>query len=144
MFSNLPPPRFLHSWLPPTCDDEVDVEQAVAVDVGDRQAVAVVVVRRLVGPPRVVDDVVLEGDAAVVHAIGELEVVKGGDGGDGLELGILHLREPAGVVEIGRHVADRALLRLQQGDRGGEADYEQDGAEPGGNHYRTSSSIVST
>ena len=40
-------------------------EQAVAVDVRHRDAVAVIVVRRLVGLARVVDDVVLEGDAAL-------------------------------------------------------------------------------
>ena len=45
--------------------DEVDVEQAVAVDVRDRDAVAVVVVRRLVGLAGVVHDAVPEGDAAL-------------------------------------------------------------------------------
>ena len=45
--------------------DEVDVESAVAVDVGDRDAVAVIVVRGLVGLPGVVDDAMPEGDAAL-------------------------------------------------------------------------------
>ena len=49
--------------------DEVDVGQAVAVDVRDRDAVAVVVVRRLVGLAGVVDDAVLEGDAALGQPI---------------------------------------------------------------------------
>ena len=45
--------------------DEVDVGQAVAVDVRHRDAVAVIVVDRLVVLPGVVDDVVHEGDAAL-------------------------------------------------------------------------------
>ena len=55
--------------------DEVDVEQAVAVDVGDGDAVAVIVVHRLVVHAGVVDDAVDERDAAFLDAIGELEIV---------------------------------------------------------------------
>ena len=51
-------------------------EQPVAVDVRDRDPVAVVVVRRLVGLPGVVDDAMSEGDAAFGDAVGELEVVE--------------------------------------------------------------------
>ena len=46
---------------------KVDVGQAVAVDVCDRESVAVVVVRRFVCLAGVVHDAVLEGDAAVLR-----------------------------------------------------------------------------
>ena len=55
--------------------DEIEVDQAVAVDIGRGDAVAVIVVDRLVVQPRIVDDVVDEGDPALLDAIGELEVV---------------------------------------------------------------------
>ena len=48
--------------------DEIDVGEAVAVDVGDGQAVAVIVVRRLVGLAGVGHDAVLERDAALGDA----------------------------------------------------------------------------
>ena len=54
---------------------EVDVRQAVAVHVGDGDAVAVVVVHRLVRDGRVVHDAVDERDAAFLDAVGELEIV---------------------------------------------------------------------
>ena len=55
---------------------EVDVVEAVAVDVRDGDAVSVVVVHRLVDSARIVDDVVHERDAALLHAVGELEMVE--------------------------------------------------------------------
>ena len=56
--------------------DEVDVVQTVAVDVRHGDAVAVIVVDRLVVLARVVDDVVNEGDAAFLDPVGELELVE--------------------------------------------------------------------
>ena len=69
--------------------DEVDVGQAVAVDVGDRDAVAVIVVRRLVGLAGVVHDPVLERDAALGETVGELKVVERRDASHRLGLILL-------------------------------------------------------
>ena len=56
--------------------DEVDVGEAVAIDVRNRQAVAMIVVRRLVRLAGVVDDPVLERDAALGQPVGELKIVE--------------------------------------------------------------------
>ena len=48
-----------------------------------------VVVRRLVGLAGVVDDAVLERDAALGEPVGELEVVERRDAGDGLDCAAL-------------------------------------------------------
>ena len=76
MSLNRPPPRFFQSCVAADLVDEVDVEQPVAVDVRHGDAVAVVVVDRLVVLAGVVDDVVDEGDAAFAGPVGELEVVE--------------------------------------------------------------------
>ena len=55
---------------------EVDVVQPVAVDVRHGDTVAVIVVDRFVVLAGVLDDVVLEGDAAVFDPVGELELVE--------------------------------------------------------------------
>ena len=57
--------------------DEVDVEPAVAVNVGDRHAAAMVVVCGLVILSAVVDDLVPEPDAALLDAVGEFKLMKG-------------------------------------------------------------------
>ena len=93
--------------------DEVDVGEAVAVDVGDREAVAVIVVRRLVGLSGVVDDAVLEGDAALGEPVRELEVVKRGDALNGLDLRVPKLCEPRRVLQIVRDEADRGVARRE-------------------------------
>ena len=80
--------------------DEVDVGEAVAIDVGDRQAVAVIVVRRLVRLAGVVDDAVPERDAALGEPVGELEIVERREAGRSLDLRITTLFEPRGVPEI--------------------------------------------
>ena len=77
---------------------EVQVRPGVAVHVGHRHAVAVVVVHGLVEQPGVVHDAMHEGDAALPHAIGELKVVHD------LEL------------------IDRRALRLRARVEGGDAD----------------------
>ena len=58
---------------------EVNVVQPVAVDIGHRDAAAVIVVDGLVVDARIFDDVVNEGDAAFRLAIGEVEVVECAD-----------------------------------------------------------------
>ena len=96
---------------------EIDVGASVAVDVRHREAVAVVVVHRLVGLAGVVDDAVLEGDAAFGEAVGELKVVERGESGRRPRLRGGESLEPRRVLEIGRDVADRDVL-------GGDADEE--------------------
>ena len=100
------PPQLVAAHLA----DEVDVGAAVAVDVGNRDPGAVIVVRRLVGLAGVVHDAGLEIDAAFDQAIGELEVVEGGERGRGLDLGGRLLLEPLSVLEISWDVTDRNFL----------------------------------
>ena len=117
---NLPPPSVLPELVAADLVDEIDVEQAVAVDVGDRQAVAVVVVRRLVGLAGVVDDAVLERDAALGDAIGELEIVERRNAGHRLDLCVAKRRQPRRVAQHLRDDANgRIGLRLTGGTRGG-------------------------
>src|SRR5439155_17293909 len=54
--------------------DEVDVVEAVAVDIGYGDAGAMVVVDRFVVEAGILDDVVHEGDTAVLQPVGELKV----------------------------------------------------------------------
>ena len=68
MSSNFPPPTIPPELVAADLVDEIDVVEAVAVHVGNRQAVAVIVVGRLVGLAGVGDDAVLEGDAALAAA----------------------------------------------------------------------------
>ena len=91
--------------------DEIDVGSSVAVDVGDRQAVAVIVVSRLVGLSGVVDDAVPERDAACGQPVGELEVVERRDAGHRLDLRITQLLQPGRVLQIVGHIAHRQVLR---------------------------------
>ena len=56
--------------------DEVEIGETIAIDVRGAQSAPVVVVRELVGFARVVDDPVLEGDAAGLPPIREPEVVE--------------------------------------------------------------------
>src|SRR5207237_9897123 len=55
---------------------EIEIGETVAVDIRGAHSAAVVVVRQLVGLARVVDDPVLERDAAGLSAIREPEVVQ--------------------------------------------------------------------
>ena len=64
MFRNRPLPEILPELVAADLVDEVDVVEAVAVDVRDRDAGAVVVVNGLVVLAGVVDDPVHERDAA--------------------------------------------------------------------------------
>ncbi len=93
--------------------EEVEVEQAVAVHVGHQQAVAVVVVDRLVGLAGVVDDLVLEGDAALGLAVGVAEVVE-----DLPALGRRDLRvaprRQAGHPGVDRRMEDLLRLRVRR------------------------------
>jgi hypothetical protein len=68
------PAQVLPELAPAELVDEVDVLAPVAVDVRGGDPVPVVVVDRLVEPAGVVDDVVLERDAALRLAIRELEI----------------------------------------------------------------------
>ena len=67
MSSKRPPPRFSPQLIAARLTEEIDVEQTVAVDVRDGDAVSVVVVRRLVGAAGIVHDAVLERDAALLR-----------------------------------------------------------------------------
>ena len=96
---------------------EIDVEQAVTIDVGDGEAVTVIVVRRLVRPSRVVDDPVLEGDAALGQPIDELKVVERRDARDARELRVFHARQPGRVLEAVGHITDRALASRRRRSR---------------------------
>ena len=91
--------------------DEIDVGTSVAVDVGDRQAVAVIVVSGLVGLARVVHDAMAERDAAGGQPIGELEIMECRDAGHGLDLRITQLLQPGSFLQIVGHVAHRHVLR---------------------------------
>ena len=97
--------------------DEVDVLSAVAVDIGNRQAVAVVVVRRLVRLAGVVDDAVPECDTAFGDAVGELEIVEGRDGSRRLDLLVAKLQEPRRILQVRRHEADRLRSLGLPGER---------------------------
>jgi len=103
---------------------EIHVEEAVAVDVRDRDAVPVIVVDGLVRLARVGDDVVLERDAALGEAIGELEIVENRGGARGFGLLVREPLEPYGsVVQIGgdeafRHRARSLRVEHQRRRRG--------------------------
>ena len=91
--------------------DEVDVVQAVAVDVSDGDPVAVIVVDRLVMLPGVLDDVMDEGDAARRDGVGELKIVERAKTASGGQLSLL----------AGRERLD-ALIRIGRADLGRPAD----------------------
>ena len=110
MSSKLAAAEILPELVATDLADEVDVEEAVAVDVGHRDPGPVIVVRRLVGLPGVVHDAVLECDAALGQAIRELEIVEGGEPGRRFDLRGRLLLEPLGGLEIGRDVTDRDFL----------------------------------
>ena len=78
------PPELIASDLV----DEVEIGASIAVDVGDRQAVAVIVVSGLVGLPGVVHDAVAERDTARGQPVGELEIMESSDAGHRLGLRI--------------------------------------------------------
>ena len=86
---------------------KVDVQEAVAVDVGDREAVAVVVVHGLVGLARVVDDAMAERDAAVGNAVGELEITEHRRRRRCLHLLVAAAPEPGDALEVIGDVARR-------------------------------------
>ena len=70
-----------------------------------------IVVDRLIRLSGVVDDAVLECDAALGQAIGELKIVERGQPRRRLDLRRGEPLEPRCVLEIGRDVADRNVLR---------------------------------
>ena len=92
---------------------EVQVGQAVTVDVGDRQSVAMVVVHGLVRPAGVADDSMLERDAAVGDPIDESKIVVHVEAADGLQLRCSQIVEPARVRQFRRRHDDltRGLSR---------------------------------
>ena len=99
------PPQLIAARLA----DEIEVQQAVAVYVRDGDAVAMVVVRRLVGTPGVVHDAVLERDAARAQAIGELKIMEGRDGLERLDLvgaQLLQNLQPLRISEVVWYEAD--------------------------------------
>src|SRR2546430_7777969 len=96
--------------------DEIQVRQAVAVHVGGAQAGAVVVVDFLVGLAGVVDDAVLERDAARGEPVRELEVVKCG-GALGLLDFLLGASEQPRRPRRGDWWATMGTARAERGDR---------------------------
>jgi hypothetical protein len=60
--------------------------------------------------PGVVDDAVLEGDAALGEAVRELKIMEGGEAGRCLDLRGGQPLEPRRVLEIGRYDPDRDCL----------------------------------
>jgi hypothetical protein len=101
--------------------DEINVREPVAVDIGNSEAVAMIVVSRLVRLAGVVDNAVLERDAAPGQSIGELEVVKHRRRGSGLDLRLAKRLEPGDVLQVRRHHtnghARPAAWRERLGDR---------------------------
>jgi hypothetical protein len=83
--------------------------------------------RRLVRLPGIVDDVVLEPDAALFEPVGELEVVKGGDRFDALQLSVPEPVHPARVLQIRRNGLDDRFggRRLRDGRHTCEAATQQ-------------------
>ena len=96
------PPQLIAAHL----TDEVDVEQSVAVDIGHGEAVAMVVVRRLVRLARVVNDPVFEGNVGLGQVVRELETVKRLHVGEGLDLGLAEGAQPGRVAQIFGDVAN--------------------------------------
>ena len=125
--------RCFQSWFAAELVDEVDVGQPVAVHVGDRQAVAVVVVHRLVGDGRVIDDAVLEREAARRLPIAKLEVVERREAGNRLGLRRRELLQPRHVPQLVGDEAERALRRrgLRRLRRAARAGRQEDGRRDG-------------
>ena len=99
-------PDILRELVAPNLVDEVDVGQAVPIDVRNRYAVSMIVVSGLVRLSRVVHDPVLEGDAARVQSIRELKVVEHLDAVNGFDLCVPKPLEPRCVLQIRRDEAD--------------------------------------
>ncbi len=93
--------------------DEVHVEPPIAVDVGDRHAGAVVVVRRLVRFAGIVDDPVTERDTAAREPVGELEVVKGREARHAFGLLGAPTIEPGRIAQFVGNRAERRLSGLR-------------------------------
>ena len=79
---------------------EIDVQASVAVDIGNGEAVPVVVVHELVSLAGVVGDAVDERDPALVHAVLEPKIVKHVEPGHGAELSLLSLAQPRRVEHL--------------------------------------------
>jgi hypothetical protein len=73
---------------------EIEIDEGVAVDVGNRNAIAMIVMCGFVGLTGIVDDAVSEGDAALGDAIYELESVEDAELARGAELLSAPQREP--------------------------------------------------
>ena len=119
MSSNLPAAGVSPELVAADLIDEVDVRQPVSVDVRDRQAVAVIVVRRLVRDGGVVDDPVPERDTALGPPVLEPEVVERGEARGGLDLLLAALLEPRRVLQPVGHDKDRLRLLGLRGRCGG-------------------------
>ena len=103
------PPPILPELIAADLVREIDVGQPVAIDVGDGQAVAMVVVGGLVGLAGIGHDAVLEGDAALGPAIGEGEIVERLHALDGFDLGLTQPSQPGGVLQVVGDVAVAAF-----------------------------------
>ena len=88
---------------------EIEVHEPVAVHVRRGDAVAMVVVGRLVGPAGVFHDLVDEGDAALFNAIGEFEVDGDLELAGGGALRLLARGQGLRPDVDGRHVDHRAV-----------------------------------
>ena len=124
--------------------DEVDVGQAVAVDVGDREARAVVVVHGLVVFAGVLDDAVDEGDAALGQLVGELKVVERADAARALDLLRAPRRERLGAhVRVRRAHFDRRRRCPSAAARRGQARSERDDASRSPHTHRQIPHLIS-
>ena len=94
---------------------EVDVVATVAVDVGDRKTVGVIVVHRLHRPSVVLGDLMDEADAALADPIGEAEVVLDIDLVTAAQLQVAANLERAHADVVGWHdeLLELALLGCQ-------------------------------
>ncbi len=104
-----PAPEVSPQLIAARLTEEIDVQQTVAVYVGDGDAIPMVVVRRLVGTPRVVHDAVLERDAAGAQSIGELKIMEGRHGLERLDLvgaQLLQNLQPLRISEVVWYEAD--------------------------------------
>ena len=112
---------------------EVDVEQSVAIHIGHRDPVSVIVVHRLVVLAGVVHNPVQESNPARLHLVTELEVVKSADAPRPRHLQLLPALHPGRRNDLLR---ERKLLvayfRLPHSRRDGLGqDFLQIGSEPG-------------
>ena len=95
---------------------EINVQQPVAIHIRDRQAVAVIIVHRLVVLSGVIDDAVLKTDPGILHGVRKFEIVEGSDATRAGDLQLPAALQPLRVFDLFRIreflVSDRRGRRL--------------------------------